>query len=109
MARVKRGVTGHARHKKIVDAAKGYVGRSALRRSSYRPRPPSAPAKSCAITGTRGPGKCQPPFSFWCGTMTDKPNINEITKKYLDQTSVSVTADELDQVRLRALGKQGEL
>src|SRR3954447_22305908 len=34
MARVKRGVTGHARHKKIVDAAKGYVGRSG---STFRP------------------------------------------------------------------------
>ncbi len=34
MARVKRGVTGHARHKKIVDAAKGYVGRSG---SAFRP------------------------------------------------------------------------
>ena len=34
MARVKRGVTGHARHKKIVDAASGYVGRSG---STYRP------------------------------------------------------------------------
>ena len=28
MARVKRGVTGHARHKKVLDLAKGYVGRS---------------------------------------------------------------------------------
>ena len=27
MARVKRGVTTHARHKKITDAAKGYYGR----------------------------------------------------------------------------------
>jgi large subunit ribosomal protein L20 len=34
MARVKRGVAGHARHKKIVDMAKGYVGRSG---SSFRP------------------------------------------------------------------------
>src|SRR4030088_1992721 len=28
MARVKRGVTTHARHKKILDLAKGYRGRS---------------------------------------------------------------------------------
>lgn len=28
MARVKRGVTTHARHKKIIDRAKGYRGRS---------------------------------------------------------------------------------
>ena len=28
MSRVKRGVTSHARHKKIVDMAKGYVGRA---------------------------------------------------------------------------------
>ncbi|MEK9673321.1 MAG: 50S ribosomal protein L20 [Rhodospirillaceae bacterium] len=28
MARVKRGVTAHARHKKVVDRAKGYRGRS---------------------------------------------------------------------------------
>src|SRR6201999_940013 len=28
MARTKRGVTTHARHKKIVDMAKGYVGRA---------------------------------------------------------------------------------
>ncbi len=28
MARVKRGVTGHARHKKVLDLAKGYRGRS---------------------------------------------------------------------------------
>ena len=28
MARTKRGVTSHARHKKIVDMAKGYVGRA---------------------------------------------------------------------------------
>ena len=33
MARVKRGVTSHARHKKVLDAAKGYKGR---RKSSYR-------------------------------------------------------------------------
>ena len=34
MARVKRGVTKHARHKKILDLAKGYVGRSG---HTYRP------------------------------------------------------------------------
>lgn len=28
MARVKRGVTKHARHKKVIDKAKGYRGRS---------------------------------------------------------------------------------
>lgn len=28
MARVKRGVTAHARHKKVIDQAKGYRGRS---------------------------------------------------------------------------------
>ncbi|MBY0338703.1 MAG: 50S ribosomal protein L20 [Acetobacteraceae bacterium] len=28
MARVKRGVTAHARHKKVLKLAKGYVGRS---------------------------------------------------------------------------------
>jgi large subunit ribosomal protein L20 len=28
MARTKRGVTTHARHKKVLDMAKGYVGRS---------------------------------------------------------------------------------
>ena len=33
MARVKRGVTGHARHKKILARAKGYRGRS---NSCYR-------------------------------------------------------------------------
>jgi large subunit ribosomal protein L20 len=33
MARVKRGVTTHARHKKVLDLAKGYRGRS---NSSYR-------------------------------------------------------------------------
>jgi large subunit ribosomal protein L20 len=33
MARVKRGVTAHARHKKILDLAKGYVGRSS---TTYR-------------------------------------------------------------------------
>ena len=27
MARVKRGVTTHARHKKVIDQAKGYRGR----------------------------------------------------------------------------------
>ncbi|AGF46848.1 large subunit ribosomal protein L20 [Candidatus Kinetoplastibacterium desouzaii TCC079E] len=27
MPRVKRGVTAHARHKKIIDSAKGYLGR----------------------------------------------------------------------------------
>jgi large subunit ribosomal protein L20 len=27
MARVKRGVTAHAKHKKVLDAAKGYYGR----------------------------------------------------------------------------------
>ena len=36
MARVKRGVTGHARHKKVLDAAKGYVGRSSRRLSARR-------------------------------------------------------------------------
>ena len=33
MARVKRGTTGHARHKKILDMASGYRGRS---NSSFR-------------------------------------------------------------------------
>ena len=33
MARVKRGVTGHARHKKVLALAKGYRGRS---KSSFR-------------------------------------------------------------------------
>ena len=33
MARVKRGVTTHARHKKVLDASKGFVGRSS---TSYR-------------------------------------------------------------------------
>jgi len=33
MARVKRGVTAHARHKKITDQAKGYYGR---RKNTYR-------------------------------------------------------------------------
>lgn len=33
MARVKRGVTGHARHKKVIDQAKGYYGR---RKNTYR-------------------------------------------------------------------------
>jgi large subunit ribosomal protein L20 len=28
MARTKRGVTTHARHKKVLDMAKGYVGRA---------------------------------------------------------------------------------
>ncbi len=34
MARVKRGMTSHARHKKILDLASGYVGRSS---KAYRP------------------------------------------------------------------------
>jgi large subunit ribosomal protein L20 len=34
MARVKRGVAAHARHKKILKLAKGYVGRSG---TNYRP------------------------------------------------------------------------
>ena len=33
MARVKRGVTAHARHKKVLGLAKGYVGRSS---TTYR-------------------------------------------------------------------------
>lgn len=33
MARVKRGVTTHARHKKVLDASKGFVGRSS---TNYR-------------------------------------------------------------------------
>ena len=33
MARVKRGVTGHARHKKVLDLATGYRGRA---KSSFR-------------------------------------------------------------------------
>jgi len=33
MARVKRGVTTHARHKKVLDLAKGYRGRA---KSNYR-------------------------------------------------------------------------
>jgi large subunit ribosomal protein L20 len=33
MSRVKRGVTAHARHKKVMEQAKGYYGR---RRSTYR-------------------------------------------------------------------------
>ena len=33
MARVKRGVTAHAAHKKIIDQAKGYFGR---RKSTFR-------------------------------------------------------------------------
>src|SRR3954465_2189763 len=34
MARVKRGVVAHARHKKVLKLAKGYVGRSS---TNYRP------------------------------------------------------------------------
>jgi large subunit ribosomal protein L20 len=34
MARVKRGVTAHARHKKVLKLAKGYVGRSS---KTFRP------------------------------------------------------------------------
>jgi large subunit ribosomal protein L20 len=34
MARVKRGVTKHARHKKVLELAKGYRGRSG---TNYRP------------------------------------------------------------------------
>lgn len=34
MARVKRGVTKHARHKKVLEQAKGYVGRSG---NAFRP------------------------------------------------------------------------
>ena len=34
MARVKRGVAAHARHKKVLKLAKGYVGRSS---TAYRP------------------------------------------------------------------------
>jgi large subunit ribosomal protein L20 len=34
MARVKRGVTAHARHKKVLELAKGYRGRSG---TNYRP------------------------------------------------------------------------
>jgi large subunit ribosomal protein L20 len=33
MARVKRGVTGHARHKKVLEQAKGYRGRNS---TNYR-------------------------------------------------------------------------
>ena len=33
MARVKRGVTSHAKHKKVLKLAKGYVGRSS---TNYR-------------------------------------------------------------------------
>src|ERR1700712_2654953 len=33
MARVKRGVTTHARHKKVLEASKGFVGRSS---TNYR-------------------------------------------------------------------------
>ena len=33
MSRVKRGVTNHARHKKVIDAAKGYYGR---RKNTFR-------------------------------------------------------------------------
>ncbi len=33
MARVKRGVTAHARHKKVLDQAKGYFGR---RKNTFR-------------------------------------------------------------------------
>src|SRR5512141_3146502 len=33
MARVKRGVTTHARHKKVIDASKGFFGRSS---TNYR-------------------------------------------------------------------------
>lgn len=33
MARTKRGVTSHARHKKVLELAKGYVGRSS---TNYR-------------------------------------------------------------------------
>lgn len=33
MARVKRGTTTHARHKKVIDQAKGYYGR---RKNTYR-------------------------------------------------------------------------
>src|ERR1700748_1245252 len=38
MARVKRGVTTHARHKKVLDASKGFVGRSSTNSRIARER-----------------------------------------------------------------------
>jgi large subunit ribosomal protein L20 len=36
MARVKRGVTAHAKHKKVLKKAKGYYGRRKNKKRSYR-------------------------------------------------------------------------
>ena len=37
MARVKRGTTTHARHKKVLAQSKGFVGRSSLRPARTAP------------------------------------------------------------------------
>ena len=52
MARVKRGVAGHARHKKIVDMAKGYAGKGDL----VGPPAPGAPVSGQPIPPGPGAG-----------------------------------------------------
>ena len=49
MARVKRGVTAHARHKKILNLAKGYRGRK--KNVFRRPRRSPGPASMRTATG----------------------------------------------------------
>jgi len=49
MARVKRGVTSHAKHKKVLDQAKGYYGR----RKKYHPHRQAGGGERRTSTPTR--------------------------------------------------------
>ena len=53
MARVKRGVTSHAKHKKVLKQVKGQYGR----RKKYNPRCKTSSRKSNAICLQRSKGK----------------------------------------------------
>ena len=75
MSRVKAGIVTHARHKKVLKAAKGYYAASAARtsrpppRPSTRPtstprataRPASATSARCGSSGSTPPSGCIDP------------------------------------------------
>lgn len=60
MSRVKRGVTARARHKKVMDKAKGYYGaRSRVFRVAKRPSPrPRSMRTAIAVSASVSSARC---------------------------------------------------
>jgi large subunit ribosomal protein L20 len=109
MARVKSGKVTHARHKKVLDAAKGYYG--AVRATSAPPRRPStrrtstppATARTASATSARcGSSGSTPPCRAVDAEMTYSRFINALTKAGIE-VDRKVLADLAVQ-RTRAFG-----